>query len=83
MLLYGGGDFAFSAVKEISVTEEFLQLREDQRKCVDYKTREKCRSTLFRKEGIAKCGCELLKLGPFPSSSKVMVMVKPCLIYIS
>ena len=55
--LYGAGDYAFTNVKEVEGTEDFLQLDEDVKKCQDKESVVDCLSREYLESGRKKCGC--------------------------
>ena len=59
--LSGEGSYALSAVKEISVTEDFLQLADETRKCQNRESFEQC-STKHHLVSIKKV-CECIPYG--------------------
>ena len=40
--MYGGGNYALTAVKEMSVTDQFLGLKEEDKKCQNLESFESC-----------------------------------------
>ena len=59
--LYGGGDYEFTNVKEMNVTEDFLQLEEDVKKCQNNESVVECAAREYLESGREECGCV-----PFP-----------------
>ena len=55
--LSGEGTYALSVVKEIDVTEAFLNLDEKTKMCQNEETVEDCWMKNHFKEGIKKCKC--------------------------
>ena len=52
--LYGGGNFALTAVKEIDVTEDYLKMSKDVTKCQDRITLEECETKQFFEHVVDK-----------------------------
>ena len=61
--LYGGGNFALTAVKEIDVTEEYLEMSKDITKCQNKISLEECENKQYFEKIIEKCECIPLILG--------------------
>ena len=61
--LYGGGNFALTAVKEIDVTEDYLKMAKDVTKCQDRLTLEECETKQYFEHVVDKCNCIPFKLG--------------------
>ena len=55
--VYGEGSYAISAVKEIKVTDEFLGLDEDVRKCQNKEALENCTARQYRNTVLEQCQC--------------------------
>ena len=61
--LYGGGNFALAAVKEIDVTEEYLEMSKDITKCQNKISLEECETKEYFEQMVEKCKCIPFKLG--------------------
>ena len=55
--LYGGGDYEFTNVKEMNVTEEFLELDEDVKKCQNNESVVDCAAREYLESGRKECQC--------------------------
>jgi hypothetical protein len=55
--MFGGGDYALTAVKEIDGTEEFLGLDEGVKHCQSRETIQECQAREYIKNGLEKCKC--------------------------
>ena len=63
MKIYGGGNFALTAVKEIDVTEEYLEMSKDITKCQNRISLEECETKEYFEQMVEKCKCIPFKLG--------------------
>ena len=57
IVLYGGGQYAMTGVKYISVSQEFLDLDINTRNCQTEESLEDCKNRKYHGEIIAQCGC--------------------------
>ena len=57
MKLYGEGNYALSAIKEVDVTDAFLSLDEEDKLCQNVETFLECQANAFIKLGLEKCNC--------------------------
>ena len=55
--LYGSGDYAFTNLKEMEGTEEFLELDEDVKKCQARESVVDCSAREYLESGRKHCGC--------------------------
>ena len=62
MGLFGEGQYNLHSMKEISVTEAFLGLDIDTRKCQNIETYDNCKTRLHLENLRQKCGCLPLSL---------------------
>ena len=62
MGLFGEGKFNLHSMKEISVTDSFLGLDRDTRKCQDIETYDDCKTQIYIKHLRHECGCLPLSL---------------------
>ena len=51
------GEYNFNVLKQIEVTDSFLSLHQDARKCQNEEPYENCTSRIYRKHVLKKCGC--------------------------
>ena len=65
MRLYGEGNYAISAVKDIKVTEDFLKLDEIVKNCQNYRKFEECETNKYLDIVEKKCKCIPYKLRDF------------------
>ena len=67
LILYGKGDYALTAVQEIDVTEDFLNLNKQgtHHDCQNVETYQECQSKEYIKMGLEKCNCTLYALRDF------------------
>ena len=70
--IFGEGNHALSAVKEIDVTEAFLGLDEKTKLCQNEETLEDCWMENYSQEGSNKCKCTPYSLRNY---SKVQVII--------
>ena len=73
MRLLGEGSYALSSVKEISVTEDFLRLSDDTRKCQNIESFEQC----VTKHNLASIS-EACKCIPYGLKNFTNVKVNNC-----
>ena len=78
IVLYGGGNYAMTGVKYISVSEEFLQLDLQTRNCQMEESLEQCKNRKYHQQIIAQCDCL-----PFSFKHLVDITVGMDLIFIS
>ena len=57
LILFGEGNYALTAVKEIDGTEEFLRLDEGIKHCQNRETFQECQAKEYIKDGLVKCKC--------------------------
>jgi hypothetical protein len=57
LILFGEGNYALTAVKEIDGTEEFLGLDEEIKRCQDRESFQECQAREYIKNGLEKCKC--------------------------
>ena len=69
--MYGGGLYSLESVKEISVTEGFKSLREDQKQCQSYESFEKCSTDSVMKKILQTCNCYPHELIEFTDKNEV------------
>ena len=68
IILYGTGSYAISDVKEVKVTEDFLGLQTNIRKCQNKERFEACTTNQFFNEALRLCKCVPYRLINFPSN---------------
>ena len=56
------GDYNFNVLKQIEVTDSFLTLSQDARKCQNEEPYENCTTRNYRNHVLKKCGCLPLSL---------------------
>ena len=66
--LYGEGAYAISAVKKIEVTDEYLGLDEDVRKCQNLEPFENCTTRQYLQAVQNECNCVLYPMRQFIES---------------
>ena len=57
MGLFGEGQYNLHSMKEISVTDSFMGLHRDTRKCQNIEEYDQCRTRLYLENLRQKCGC--------------------------
>ena len=57
LIQFGEGNYAMTDIKEIDVTESFLNLGEDIIDCQNVETYQKCQAKDYIKMGLVKCNC--------------------------
>ena len=62
MGLFGEGQFNLHSMKEIAVTESFMGLDIDTRKCQNVETYDDCKTRLYIEHLRQECGCLPLSL---------------------
>ena len=62
MELFGEGQYNLLSLKEIVVTDSFMGLDIDARKCQNIETIEKCKTQLYVENFRRQCGCFPLSL---------------------
>ena len=60
--LIGEGLYNFNSVKYISVTDSFLGLHRDFKKCQSIETIDNCETRLYKEKVRQECGCVPLSL---------------------
>ena len=55
--LYGEGNYALTAVKEIDATEDYLEMSKDITKCQNVISSEDCQTDKYIEEVLEKCLC--------------------------
>ena len=60
--LYGEGQYNLHSMKEISVTDSFMGLHRDTRKCQNIETFDNCNTRLLLENLRKECGCLPLSL---------------------
>ncbi len=55
--LFGEGQYNLNNIKEISVTDSFMELDKDFRKCQNVETYDSCQTRLYIENLRLKCGC--------------------------
>ena len=55
--MFGEGDYALTAVKQIEATEAFMLLDEDDRKCQGEESLQECEAKEYIEMGKARCEC--------------------------
>ena len=60
--LFGEGEFNINNIKEIAVTESFMGLDRDTRKCQNIETYVECKTRLHVEQLKQECGCLPLSL---------------------
>ena len=71
LTLQGGGHYALHAVKEIKVSEDFLELDMETRKCQNKESFEDCSTRMYLEELEDKCHCVQYKLRNFTIENQV------------
>ena len=61
--LFGQGKFNLLSLKEVHVTDSFMGLQQDTRKCQNIETYDECKTRLHLKQLRQKCGCLPLSFG--------------------
>ena len=56
-ILFGEGNYAINNVKEIDVTEAFLNLAEEVKNCQNVETFRDCETKEYIKLGLTECKC--------------------------
>ena len=67
VVLYGGGNYALTDIKEIKVTEEFLSLGRATTGCQSQQYRADCNTALYEEKIASTCSCAPLNLKHFYS----------------
>ena len=62
MGLFGEGQYNLKNIKEISVTEQFMGLDKETRKCQNIETYDNCKTRLYIEKLKQECGCLPLSL---------------------
>ena len=75
MRLYGEGSYAISAVKAMSVTEEYLGLDEDVRNCQIKEDFENCTTRQYLNAVQKLCNCVPYPLRHLVSTNMIQVMI--------
>ena len=57
MELFGEGQYNFQSLKEIVVTDSFMGLDRDARKCQNIETIDECKTRLYVENFRRQCGC--------------------------
>ena len=57
LLLFGEGNYALTAIKEIDTTEAFMNLDEETRNCQNVETYQECQAKEHIKMGLERCNC--------------------------
>ena len=65
MGLFGEGQYNLLSLKEISVTDSFMTLDKDFRKCQNIETQNDCKTRLYIEHIRQICGCIPLSLNLF------------------
>ena len=65
LFLYGEGEYNLDAIKEVSVTDSFMTLGQEDRKCQDKEIYTECTTKLLKDAIMEKCGCIPFKLNLF------------------
>ena len=60
--LFGEGQYNLNNIKEISVTDSFMGLEKDTRKCQNIETYDDCKTRLYIEHLRQECGCLPLSL---------------------
>ena len=60
--LVGEGEYNLNVLKEIQVTNSYLGLKQDVRKCQNDEAFDKCTSRQYLDTILAECGCLPLKM---------------------
>ena len=56
-MLYGEGNYALSAVKEVDGTEAFLAMDDKTKQCQNEETLQVCLTNEFLRKGLEECKC--------------------------
>ena len=81
--MYGGGLYSLESVKEITVTDGFKSLREDQKQCQSYESFEKCSTDSVMKKILQTCNCYPYELKVFSANNAVTnIFGIPCFFFI-
>ena len=72
--LFGEGEFNINNIKEIAVTESFMGLDRDTRKCQNIETFDDCKTRLHIEHLRKKCGCIPFSLR-LPSKVKYLIPI--------
>ena len=56
-MLMGEGEYNINNVKELKVTDSFLGLDEEERKCQNQQTLQNCTTKLYLDAMLGECGC--------------------------
>ena len=75
MRLYGEGSYAISAVKAMSVTEEYLGLDEDVRNCQMKEDFENCTTRQYLNAVLKLCNCVPYPLRHLVSTNMIQVII--------
>ena len=67
VVVYGGGNYALTDIKEIKVTEEFLSLGPAITDCESRQFRSDCNTARYQETVAASCSCAPLNLKHFYS----------------
>ena len=79
--LFGEGQYNLLSLKEISVTDSFMGLDKDFRKCQNIETYNSCKTRLYIEQLRQKCGCLPFSL---KMSAKVsFIILKSIYIYVN
>ena len=60
--LFGEGQYNLNNIKEIAVTDSFMGLERETRKCQNIETFDDCKTRLYVEQLRQKCGCLPLSL---------------------
>ena len=74
--MFGEGSYALSAVKQITVTEDFMELDQNQKKCQTKETFEDCKTKLYLGKLEKECNCIPYRLKNFTDFGKVISFSK-------
>ena len=71
MKLFGEGNYALSAIKEVDVTDAFLGLDEEDKLCQNVETFLECQANEFIKIGLEKCNCTPYEIRDFSKTVRL------------
>ena len=74
MNLFGEGNFALTAAKEIDATQDYLDMSKDVTNCQNEVSLEVCETKKYYEKVMEKCNCLPVNIG---SSYKVQVRAPP------
>ena len=57
LILFGEGNYALTDIKQIEITDAFLSLDEEIKKCQNVETVHECETRKFINLGLERCNC--------------------------